>query len=222
MSTDRFVQDSIEDTLLALATGLREAQEALNESPPLDAYGRPLPSYQIPWLDFEINTRIETVRQSDGRTIFRVALSKPAGGSSSSSTQSLDSKLSGRFVAVPPGDGMPVARLLVTAQQAEGDGRTLRIGIQLGNSAGELLADRRVEVNIDPGASHALSAVNNVAFDRPQGGTLLAEAVLVTGADGTASTLLSIDPKEPAGAIIVVTAQAGAAKASTSIPAARP
>ena len=217
MSGDRFVQDSIEDTLLALATGIREAQEALNETPPLDAYGRPLPTYHVPYLDFEITARIETLKQPDGRTIFSLRLPRIGqAGTAGKDAQELTSKLSGRFVAIPPNEGLPMVRLRITMEVVDYDER--RLSVQLSNSAGELLTGQRVEVNIDPGASQLLSKASGADFERPQAGTLLTEAVLVTGADGSASTLLKLDPREPDKGIIVVTALAGPAKASLSVP----
>ena len=67
----RFVAESIEEMLVALADGVREAQEALSDAQPVDVFGRPMPTYHIPYLDFEIAVEIETQRQDNGNSKAR-------------------------------------------------------------------------------------------------------------------------------------------------------
>lgn len=215
MSDSRFVSESIEEMLVALAAGVREAQEALNEIAPVDAFGRPMPTYHIPYLDFEIAVEVETQQQEDGRAIFR--LRKIPTGTATKRVSETRSTISGRLVSVPPGEGLPIPSIHITAD-AEG-AREHRIEIVLSNSAGELLAGRRIELNIDRAASAQLSRANGGAFDKPKAGTHLVDAVLVTDEEGTARTRMSIDSGENAKALIVVTAQSGATSASLSLPA---
>ena len=67
---NRLVAESIEELLVALASGVREAQEALNEAEPIDSFGRPMPAYHIPYLDFELGVDVETTHQTGGRPLL--------------------------------------------------------------------------------------------------------------------------------------------------------
>ena len=215
---NRFVSESIEELLVALATGVREAQEALNESQPFDAFGRALPTYHIPYLDFDVAAKMVTQRQENGRTIMRLVLSKTSAGSTQSNNE-VSSKVSGRFVAVPPGEGLPIPALRLTIEES-GDA-SLRINVLLTNSAGEQLAGKRVELNMDPAATKKLTEVNGSTFDAFRTGTQLGEAILVTDENGEAYTTLRIDGGEKKETILVVTARAGTTTASVSMLATR-
>jgi hypothetical protein len=218
MSDDgRFVAQSMEEMLVALARGVREAQEALSETLPFDAFGRPLPSYHIPYLDFEIAVQIQTQRQSQGKglPVMRFLQLPQAQSSSSSSSSDLRSTISGRLVAVPPGEGLPIPALRLEAEALAGQRRSVRV--QLSNSAGELLAGQRVELNIDTALSDQLTRVRASGATAPRAGTRLAQAVLVTDERGQAATEISLDPTEHAKAVIVLVAQAGAATARLSL-----
>lgn len=218
MSDSRFVAESIEEMLVALANGVREAQEALSETNPIDAFGRPMPAYHIPYLDFEIAVTIETQRQEQGgRPILRIVQKSATAAESTSETSS---RISGRLVAIPPGEGLPLPSLRLTAESA--GARKRRIRVQLSNSAGELLVGQRVELNIDPAATDQLSRAADPAITAPKGGTRLAEAVLVTDDRGEAATEISLDPAENVRAVIVLTAQAGTTTARLSISAGEP
>ena len=210
----RFVAESIEEMLVALANGVREAQEALSEGQPVDVFGRPMPTYHIPYLDFEIAVEVETQRQDNGKPILRVVGKPAATGSRASETRST---LSGRLVAVPPGEGLPIPVLRLAAEAA--GARRRRISVQLSNSAGELLVGQRVELNIDPVASQQLTSASDPAASAPRPGTRLAEAVLVTDSRGEAETEISLDPAEHARAVIVLAAQVGTTIARLSVAA---
>ena len=56
----RFVGNSIEELLVSLAEGVREAQIALNEGPLVGPSGRPLATYHLPYLDFTIQVDMQT------------------------------------------------------------------------------------------------------------------------------------------------------------------
>jgi len=215
----RFVAESIEEMLVALANGIREAQEALNEIAPVDAFGRVLPTYHIPYLDFEIGVEITTQRQSSGRPILHIVKLPPATSSENSTTRS---SISGRLIALPPGEGLPLPEIRIEVAPADSP-RTHLLEVRLSNSAGELLGGRRVELNVDVQASRELSRVSGVAPGAvsalPKAGTRLSQAVLVTNADGTASSALMIDAAEDAAANIVVTARAGTSMTSVALAA---
>lgn len=195
-----FVADSIEELLLSLAEGVREAQEALNELPPVDQFGRPQNGYHLPFLDFEIEVDIKTVEvQTSAGTVLRRTF---APKSSSTGTTEIASKISGRIVSVPPGEGLPVARLIATSQQASA--RQHDIAVRAVNTAGEILSGKRVEFNIDMEASTRLSEADGVNLPAKRAGTRLAEAQVTTDNDGIARTRLSIASNEAPNAVFSV------------------
>ena len=136
---------AIASLLTGLAKALTDAQEELAETPPTDAFGRSLPSYQIPHLDFSFD--IETTRTEDANggspliSLFPTAKASP--------TDTISSSISGRIVAIPPHGGLPETRILVTQQETGLD-------VQLLNTAGELLPNTLVELELDADASVAL------------------------------------------------------------------
>lgn len=198
----QFVSDSIEAMLVAIAEGVRDAQEALNAIPAIDSFGRALPTYHLPYLDFTIAVSVSTQTTQDGRPFIRL-MAAPR----SSQSSDLRSTVSGRFVASPPGEGLPTAQLSI-ASQPSAAGHVLRLTAS--NSAGEILAGQRIELNIDPTASAALSA-----GPAPTG--RLKDAIVITDEDGTAETEITFDAGARPQSTIVVTALLGAAKASAMV-----
>lgn len=164
--------DAISSLLTGLARALGDAQELMAEVPTQDSFGRPLPSYQIPHLDF--NFEIETVRESTSGTTFGFALRPAARGSQE---ESVTSTVSGRLVAVPANAGLPRTTIVVT--QAEST-----LEIRLGNTAGEVLVDTPVELAYDPSASLALYGTELTASQRLN---LLGAQVATTDEAGVAS-----------------------------------
>ncbi len=200
MSDDgKFIADTLESVLVGMAESLREAQEELSEAAPLDAYGRPVPQYRIPHLDFEIGFKLVTDSKSGGgmRVIFAPTTDK---------TRDVNSTISGRFVAVPPGEGLP---LPVLTLDITGTGNTRDIAVTAATSAGELLAGAQVELNVDRGASTALSAAAGVATPRLDGQVGFGRAVVDTGETGTATTTLTFGASLQRAAVVVVTAELG-------------
>jgi hypothetical protein len=205
----RFVGNSIEELLVALADGIREAQMALNSGPLVDANGRPLTSYQLPYLDFSIQVDMQTRTDSGGRPVALIFTSKEA----SSSAQEVRSNISGRLVATPPGDGLPVPRIdLNVTGNIEGKAT---ITLVVSNSAGERLANQQVELNINDAESIALSRARGANGFVRQPGTRLKDALLTTDAQGQATTALSISQSD---GVIAVTASIGPFSARAAIP----
>lgn len=205
MTTEsRFVGNSIEELLVALAEGVREAQLALNAGPRVDASGAPLGGYQLPFLDFSIKVDMQTKADAGGRPVALLFTARDQ----SSSNQQVSSTISGRLVATPPGEGLPTPRIAFVVSQNIGGKATLSITVT--NSAGEVLADQPVELNIDDEAGATLSAARGAANYKRQAGTRLDQALLRTDASGKAATTLSIAAKEPSRAVVVVVASIGA------------
>lgn len=179
--------DAISALLTGLTSALSEAQELMAESPPTDAFGRPLPTYQIPHLDFTFE--IETVRttSTDGRPLG-FALRPSSGGK-----QSISSTISGRVVAVPSNGGLPQTQILVTQSSDV-------LQIQVVNTAGEVLPSTRVELEFDADASLALYDTTLTSQARL---TLLPSLQVATDARGVAEA--GVDRQQvPAGKSAVV------------------
>jgi hypothetical protein len=202
----QFLGDSVEAMLVAIAEGVRDAQEALNAIPATDAFGRPLPTYHLPFLDFTIAVSLSTQTTSDGRAFARLRAAPPTSQSSD-----LRSTISGRFVASPPGDGLPTAQLTIAAQPV---GNAHKLRLTASNSAGEILSGQRIELNIDPVASVALSGGTP---STPAAAARLKDAIVITSDDGTAETELRFEPGAQPNATIVVVALLGSARASAAL-----
>lgn len=217
MASDaKLVADSLEEMLVSIAEGVREAQEALDGLAPFDTFGRPVPGYFIPHLDFELLVDIETETNSQGRPIFKVSAARNifggGGGSSTSNTKShTTSRIAGRLVAIPPGEGLPVPQLILTAEKT-GAGETL-LTVRASNNAGEILAGQRIELNIDEEASKALSRGASPTLPEAR----LREAVLVTDEQGQAATTLVVSDGGNSGRQLLVVAQLGIATARVMV-----
>jgi hypothetical protein len=209
--SSQFVAESLAELLVAIANGVREAQEALSQMPVLDTFGRPMPSYHLPFLDFQLQVDMETTENSTGNRLLRVL---PLATSQKSSTSQISSTLSGRFVAIPPGEGLPIPVLRLTHSLDDELGHLLNI--QLTNTAGEPLVGVPVELNLNTAASIQLSAVEGAALTN-LANTRLRNVLLTTDNQGKANSVLELDANLPAKASIVVTAEYGQFSASVNV-----
>ncbi len=201
----RFVTESLEELLVSIAEGVREAQDALNNAPPVDSFGRPLATYHLPYLDFELHVEMDTTSSSSNRLWV-----KPI-GSSSSSERSVGSKISGRLVSVPPGDGLPIPALAITSkvETVKNNKISYKISVAASNSAGEILASQAIELNINTSVSKRLSEADGISLPDKLKGVSLADVMLVTDESGFAETIfnLSIGTKKiPLDASVVLNA----------------
>lgn len=205
-----FVPGSIAELLAAVAAGVRDAQEALSATPPLDAWGRPAPTYHLPHVEFEFRVDFEARASSHERPVFLI---RPA----STETESITSIVSGRLVAVPPGDGRPLPALDLTAEPIVGNasGHHYLLRVTAANSAGELLEAEHVQLNLDVDATRLLS-VGAKQWDVRTTDVRFGSAVLVTER-GLASTELTIGTRVPAGALVMITAELGTASTSLAL-----
>jgi hypothetical protein len=198
----KFVSESLEDLLVSLAGGVREAQQELTNTPAFDAFGRQLHTYHFPYVDFEFRVQMETANStSPGRTILRLRKTKT--GEQSSSIQS---SVSGRLVAVPPGDGLP--RPIVQFRSVKQSSKVWRLELSAANSAGEVLAGHEIELNLNLEASRQLSLQNEVTFKSFPPSTALTQSVITTDDSGTAGTSLKVGTMK-ANSFIVITAEFG-------------
>ncbi|MFO1368499.1 MAG: hypothetical protein U1F46_05835 [Marinagarivorans sp.] len=208
----QFVAESLAELLVAIANGVREAQEALSQMPALDRLGRPMPSYHLPYLDFQLQVDMDSTTSESGARLLRVL---PLANSQKTTSQQISSTLSGRFVAVPPGEGLPVPVLQLRAERVNG---VYQLNVQLNNSAGEVLVGAAVEINLNQAASLSLSAVDGVSLTSLKN-TRLQQALVRTDDSGRASTRLELDNSLPAKTTVVVTAEYGQYTASISVSA---
>ena len=202
MSEGSLIDDTLGSIIVGMAESLREAQEELNSAPPLDEFGRPMPQYRIPHLDFEIGFRLVTETKSGGgmRLMFSPV-------SNTSASREVTSTISGRFVSVPPGEGLP---LPVLAAQTLGTGNKRDLTLTATNSAGELLVGAQIQLNVDVDASIALSQAAGVASPRIAGQINFGAAILSTDDSGSATTTLIFGSALQRAARVVVTAELGA------------
>lgn len=200
MSDDgKFIADTLESVIVGMAESLREAQEELSDAAPLDAYGRPIPQYRIPHLDFEVGFKLVTDTKGSGgmRLLF---------GPTTDKTRDVTSTISGRFVAVPPGEGLP---LPVLSLAIEGTGNRREVRIIATTSAGELLAGAEIELNVDKSASVGFSNEAGVASPRLDGQVSFDSALVLTDETGIARTAITFGASLQRAAVVVITADIG-------------
>ena len=202
MADGRFIADTLQTVIVGLADSITEAQEQLSQAPPLDSFGRPNAQYRIPYLDFEIGFKLVTQTSQDGARSF--LFFRPTG--SSSSTDEVTSKISGRFVAIPPGEGLPLPVLTLTAS---GTGATRRLTVDAANNTGEVLAGATIQLNVDLATSQAMSVAAGVTDPRITGNVTLGSAVLSTDQTGQASTEVRFGDQLRVGAVVLITAELG-------------
>jgi len=239
MSAGSFVAGTIEDILLAIGQGIRDAQDRLNQLEPFDEYGRPRPQYYLPQLDFTLKVNaIETRTSESGeaqpgrlravapaeteaiaiggfRTIpINFALATP-GRTSSSTTSEVYSTLSGRFVAVPPNDGMPQIALAIAASPHPDGGRKRTIRVTSSHAAGEPVAGATVEFNVDLVSTAALNQLPGaVTVDHVR---FFESGAVATDAAGVATTAVDFAAAPAGVARVLVVANLGPVRASLMI-----
>lgn len=223
--SSQFVSSSIEQVLLGLARGLRDAQAVLDEMPPTDSYGRPRSSYHLPYLDFTIKATMETSDPASAQAAPRalgatsgkiqkipmLRLKMPsltANAEPASNSTELTSTFSGRLVSVPPSNNLPTNRLVTRAMAADGRPRVRHILVNLSNTAGDLISGARIEFNLDLEASQKLSelagAPTGFTEDKIRTAVQFSQRVVETDAQGNAEIDIELNSKVPANANIVV------------------
>jgi hypothetical protein len=234
-----FVAGTIEDILVALAQGIRDAQDRLNMLEPFDEYGRPRPQYYLPQLDFTL--KINAIETSSTQTApgaaqrmmmapaegvargqlsftavrapaLQFAVARPSTSSSTTSTNEVYSTISGRFVAVPPSDGMPqIGLTIAAAPHPDGPAKRL-ITVRAAYASGAPVAGATVEFNVDPGATAALNgltpplAINQLA--------LFDSGSAVTDDAGGADAAITLAAVPTSAAQLLIVANLGPVRAS--------
>lgn len=212
-----FVTGTIDDLLLSMADGIVYAQQQLDRLRTVDALGKPGPTYQIPYLDFELRvaaqfTQDAVLDQRYGPTTTAPKGAKhlvmravaPQDTTVSNFQGEIISSLKGRFVAVPPNAGRPPLVLSTSVQAVDANTHTLRV--ELRNALGEAIVGQPVHFNLDPVLSADLSAADGITLSALSPSTTLVQGLVSTDVSGVATTTLSFDPvaPEPSGASVAV------------------
>lgn len=229
-----FVSGSIEQILLGLARGLRDAQAVLDDIPPTDAFGRPQSSYHLPYLDFSIKATVEASLPSEQENsssgirslrtnaikvsrIPQLKLQLPdlkSGGAASAGSTELTSTFSGRLISVPPSNSLPTLRISARAVVLEATKPLQRqLVIELSNSAGERITLAPVELNLDLETSLLLSeaaGAKNLTEEKLRSGLQLDQRVAQTDQQGNALVGATLSDKLPANTNLVLLINSGA------------
>ncbi|PCJ19968.1 MAG: hypothetical protein COB04_05125 [Gammaproteobacteria bacterium] len=196
-----FIAESLEELLASIAQGIHDAQDALNAMPTVDGFGRNLPTYHLPYLDFNVQVEMESVSASTGSNFLRIS---PV-NSNQTSTKEISSTISGRIVSIPPGEGLPTPLLSLASEKISP--RKYKIMLNAINTAGEALIGQRVELNINLPASVLLSESMGITLTSKGANTALKDALLVTDELGNAGTEFTIDSEVDVKAQLVLTAE---------------
>lgn len=212
----QFVAGTIEDILLGMADGLADAQERLNLLDPFDAYGRPRPQYHVPYLDFDLkvymqtrqdglpdisNQKISRDAQKENSLLrphralrrrapaLEIMMAKPNSSSSTgaNSTSEITSTISGRFVSIPPNDGMPQVNLAVQAipEAKPGD---YKIKVEAKYADGKVISGGRVELNVNEPETKSENAITSLGFSSTE---FFGTGELLTDENGKVETIAS-------------------------------
>lgn len=202
--TDLF-EATLDDYLVGLANGIRQAQAQLNaiviDGPP----GQPAIGYQLPRVDFELKLAFALSHAAPAPgaapTVRLVARAPQpiAGGFTAEGT----STLRGSFVAVPLAAQRPPVVLTVGFRLR--DPRTVELQAILADALGAPQKGVEIEFNVDRDRSLALGgdAAEPLAED-----TRVEPAVAVTDDAGQAIATLVISEREPAHALVAVVVDA--------------
>lgn len=203
--TDLF-EHTLDDYLVGLAQGIRQAQMQLNalvvDGPP----GQPAVGYHLPRVDFELRLSFALSHSAGAagappslRLLARAP--QPAGGDQF--TAQGQSTVRGSFVAVPLAAQRPPVRLTIGfSRRSE---REIAIIADVRDALGVAQVGVAVEFNVDRERSQLLAGGDIAPLDA---GTLVEPAVVETDADGRAAATLRISEREAPGALVAVTVDA--------------
>jgi hypothetical protein len=236
-----FVAGTIEEILVSLAHGIRDAQDQLNKLEPFDEYGRPKPQYFLPYLDFTLKINAVETKTTDSGSLAQAtpsiggvspatrsfgtlgfsnewkavpmsfAIANPAKTNSTTSNE-IYSTLSGRFVAVPPNDAMPqIAMNIASIANASAAGKRT-VTVAASYGAGGPVRGATIEFNADPVATAALNQLSTpVTLDNTR---LFQSGSVITDESGVAATGLDLTAFPPGIAKLLVVANLGPVRVS--------
>lgn len=159
---------ALQHILSGIADGLNTAQENLRDVTPYDSFGRPNTMYQLPYLDFNLKVTTSSVETKKDVPLLQMARFpihacffnlKPQQKQGSTSNE-VNSTISGRFVAVVPNEGKPQRILVFSSKEVvkKGSIYTVQLEALCKNVMEEVFSDVLVEFNFDKLASEQLNA----------------------------------------------------------------
>lgn len=214
---DEALFESIDDYLIAIADGLRLAQQRLNSLQVSGLPGQPATMYHLPKLDFELKmafklSQARTTSQAEGIEVLgnkklTIRPLMPGAGSAEFVAEGA-SLIRGTFVAIPAHGGRPAPELRVGLSRPGGvrAGSVVphvEIRVLITNVAGELLGGVEVSFNIDRDQLESLNSVTPgipVLSDK----TYLENAIVLTSSSGIAACRLCIADTENVGTSIPI------------------
>jgi len=147
----------LEDYLVGLAEGVREAQRALNEVNVPGPDGKQGVSYHMPKVDFELSlslsftSRPEVVRRYDSpipaRSRSAMVFRPRKGGNGRETSGEAETTIKGSFVAVPVNGGIPSPTMDVDLTKL--GSRKIEIRIQLTSPSGVGTEGLEVHCNLE-------------------------------------------------------------------------
>lgn len=211
MNTNEYIEGTIESLLSSIADGVREAQDSLNDLPPIDIYGRAVPSYHIPYVDFDLAVSLSMRQTTENIPNIKRLRFNPMG---QSQTAEISSHISGRIVSIPPGEGLPLIDLMAEENLDNQSAKIRTIRVLARNSNGELMRDRKVEFNINWELTTALNS--NLPANR-NNAARLENSALITNEDGTTTTTLHFGNSTKVGTVILLDINMGSSITRLSI-----
>ncbi len=163
---------TLQEILSGISASLNEAQHQLRNMEPYDEWGRPNVLYTLPYLDFDIKleTKFQSIEQSQytdyepekqrvaGYIPMYLISFKPVNKTDTTDNAvTLNSNISGRFVAVAPNEGLPQIFIQETITQDISNPEEYEVEVRLVNAAGEKIPGAKVEINFVPEESDAVS-----------------------------------------------------------------
>lgn len=212
--TDEFNQiaegEGLDDFLISLAEGVASAQAELNQLVINSPSGSGV-SYQIPKLEFELKLQVNTQQSSSmvqANESELMTKKKPylrVASPTTTQQSSAASVIKGVLMAVPTNSGKPGFSLnLNMGVILNGE---VPIMVEVVSAVGEAQVNVPVEINVDRQRS-ALMSQQEGRSGNVSPNTYIKNGLVMTGADGKASTVLVVDQAELQQTPIVVTVDA--------------
>ena len=204
MNNNEYIEGTIESLLGSIADGVRDAQESLNDLPAVDTYGRAVPSYHIPYVDFDLAVNLsvrQTTETTTGNNNLPAVKRLRFNPIRNTQTAEISSHISGRIVSIPPGEGLPLIELFAEEDPDKRTARDRLIRILARNSHGELIGGRKVEININWEMSMHLNS--NQTLNRRTAARLESSA-LMTQENGITETHLYFGQNTRVGTVLIL------------------
>ncbi len=220
---DDLIETTLDDYLLALADGIQQAQQHLDQVTVTGRPGQPATAYHLPRVEFELKMTFAmrgavtggelAPAESAGGRRGTLLMRPPAKTDSENYSGEATSTIRGAFVAVPVAARAPVTLRCTLVRSSP---REIGLVVFVADPGGVPHAGVAVQIDVDRERSAELGT--------PQGQPLTQATdvqigLLHTDSSGFAATTLRISDAEPEGAVIVVIIEAAGASETVIVPA---